>query len=61
MNTPADSTSQCRKLLEKYKETKEVTLEEALKLYLEVRKNSNQDVSLIAIRDQTHNTLNLAL
>ena len=32
-----------------------------LKLYSEVRKISNQDVSLIDVRDQVHNTLNLAL
>ena len=47
--------------LDRYKDTKEVSLEEALKLYSEVRKISNQDVSLIAIRDRAHNTLNLAL
>ena len=63
-DTPIDFTSQFRnemELLEKYKETKDMTSEETLKLYTKVRKISSQDVSLIAIRDQDHNTLNLAL
>ena len=46
-------------LLDKYKEKKEVNSEEALNLYSEVRKISNQDVSLIVVGDQAHNTLNL--
>ena len=53
-DTPVDSTFQFKdkiELLEKYKETKDITSEETLKLYLEVRKISNQDVSLIFVRD----------
>ena len=49
-----DSTSHFKnktELLEKYKETKDIALEEALKLYAEARKVSNQDVSLITVRD----------
>ena len=43
------------------KDTKDVTSKEALKLYSEGRNISNQEVSLIVVRDQTHNTLNLVL
>ena len=53
-DTLADSKSQFRikvELLEKYKDTKDVTSKEALKLYSKVRKISNHDVSLIAVRD----------
>ena len=48
-------------LLDKYKETKDMTTEETLNLCAEVRMISSQDVSLIAIKDQEHNTLNLEL
>ena len=60
----ADSTSQFKnktRLLEKYRETKDIPSKESLKLYLEVRKISSQDVSLITVRDYSQNTLNLAL
>ena len=63
-DTPIDSTSQFKdktQLMRKYKETKDITLEETLKLYSEVRKIYNQDVSLISVRDYSRNTLNLAL
>ena len=53
-DTLTDSTSQFRnkmELLEKYKDTKDVTSKEALKLYSKVRNISNQNVSLIAVRD----------
>ena len=63
-DTPADSTSQFKnktELLEKYKETKDISSEESLKLYSEVRKSSTQDVSIIVVRDYSQNTLNLAL
>ena len=53
-DTPIDSTSQFKdktQLMEKYKETKDITSEETLKLYSKVRKISNQDVSLISVRD----------
>ena len=48
-------------MLEKYKDTKDINSEETLKLYSEVRKISNRDVSLIFVRDYSQNTLNLAL
>ena len=53
-DTPIDSTSQFKdktQLMDKYKETKDITSEETLKLYSEVRKISNQDVSLIYVSD----------
>ena len=50
-----------REILDKYRETKEMTVEENIKLCAEVRNISGQDVSLIAVRDQTHNTLKFAL
>ena len=62
-DTPADSTSRFKdktQLLDIYKETKDINLEETLNLYLERRNISNQDVSLISIRDYSQNTLNLA-
>ena len=63
-DTPATSTSQFRDtmaLLDKYKETKDITVEETMKLCVEVRNISSQDVSLIVVRDQAHNTVNLEL
>ena len=36
-------------------------MEETLRLYAEVREISNQGISLIIVRDQTHNALKLAL
>ena len=47
--------------MKKYKETKDIISEETMKLYSDVRKNYNQDVSHISIRDNSHNTLNLTL
>ena len=52
-DTPADSTSQFKNkevLLKTYKETKYMNSKEYLQLYSEVRKISNQDVSLISVR-----------
>ena len=63
-DTPTYSTSQFKnkiELLEKYKETKDISSEEYLKLYLEVRKISSQDVSLITVRDYSENTFHLDL
>ena len=63
-NTPADSASQFRdkmELLDKYKEIMDMTAEKTLKLCAEVRRIYSQDLSLIVVRDQSHNTLNLAL
>ena len=63
-DTPVESTSQLKskvELLERYTETKDITSEETLKLYSEVRKISNQDVSLVSVRDYSQNTLNLDL
>ena len=63
-DTPVGSTSQFKnkmELLEKYKETKDMTSEETLKLYSEVRKLSNQEVSLVSIRDCSQNTLKWTL
>ena len=48
-------------LLDRYKDVCEKTFKEKLKLYDEVRKLSSQDVSLVTVRDQTKNTLNLAV
>ena len=36
-------------------------MDESLKLYVEVSKISNTDVSLVTIRDHTQNTLNLVV
>ena len=48
-------------LLDKYMGTKDTTVEEMMKLCTVVRKISIQDVSLITVKDQTHNTLKLEL
>ena len=64
VDTPTDSTSQFKtrsKLFDKYKDDKDVALEEALKLYAKVRKISNKDVSLVSVKDRSQNTLNLAI
>ena len=58
-----DSTSQFKngyELFDKYKDDKEVALDEALKLYAEVKKMSSKDVSLVTLRDHYKNTLNLS-
>ena len=49
------------KLLEKFKENKDIASEEALKLYVEVRKIYSQDVSLFTVRYYSRNTLNFSL
>ena len=62
--TSVDSSSQSKnkaELVDKYKGIKYITSQETLKLYSEVRNISNQDVSLISVRDYVQNTLNLAL
>ena len=48
-------------LLDKYKGVEEKYSNESLKLYVEVRKLSSQDTSLITVRDHAKNTLNLAV
>ena len=47
--------------MDKYKDIKDITSEETMKLYSKVRNISNQDVSLVLVRDYVQNTLNLAL
>ena len=52
--TPKDSTSQFKtkvELFDKYKEDKEVSTDESLKLYAYVRKISSKDVVLVIFRD----------
>ena len=64
VETPIDSTSQFKtrsELFDKYKDDKEVDLDESLKLYVELKKISNKDVSLVSVRDHTQNTLNLRI
>ena len=63
-STPVDSSSQSKnkaELVDKYKGIKDITSQETLKLYYEVRNISDQDVSLVSVRDYIQNTLNLAL
>ena len=62
--TSKGSTDQFKtiaKLFDKQKDDKEISTNESLKLYVDVRKNSSKDVSLVTIRDHTQNTLNLAV
>ena len=40
---------------------KDVTSNESLKLYADVKKISSKDVSLVTVRDHTQNTLNMAI
>ena len=63
-STPVDSSSQSKnkaELVDKYKGIKDITSQRSLKLYSEVRKISNQDISLVPVRDYIQNTLNLSL
>ena len=62
--TPIDSTSQFKnrsELFDKYNDVKEVTLDEALKLYAKFGKIFGKDVSLVTVKDHTQNTLNLVI
>ena len=47
--------------MDKYKENKDITMNEYLKFYAEVRKDCCQEVSLVSVRDHKKNTLNLAI
>ena len=49
------------KLLDIYKDVGEKLFDSKLKLFEEVRKNSNQDVFLVTVRDQAKDTLNLVV
>ena len=63
-STPVNSSSQSKnkaKSVDKCKGIKDINSQESLKLYYEVRKISNQYVSLVSVRDYVQNTLNLAL
>ena len=56
VDTPINSTSQLKTrldLFDKYKDDKDAASEEDLKLYVEVRKFSSQDVSLATVRDHS--------
>ena len=62
--TPEESTSQFKArvdLFDKYRDDKEVSTNESLKLYVDVRKMSSKDVSLVIVRDHVWNTLNLSV
>ena len=48
-------------LLEKNKERKDITINESLKLYVDMRKYYSKKVSLVYVRDHKKNTLNLAI
>ena len=48
-------------LYDKYKNNRETSLDESLKLYADVRKKSSKDVSLVTVTDHAKNTLNLAV
>ena len=47
--------------MEKYKESKDITTNESLKLYADVRKSCSKEVSLVSVRDHKKNTLNLSI
>ena len=62
--TPKGSTDRYRsknELLDKYKEIKDITKNESLKLYEDVRKYCSKEVSMVSVRDHKKNTLNLAI
>ena len=48
-------------LFGKYRDNKDTSLVESLKLYDGVRKISSKDVSLVTVKDHAQNTLNLAV
>ena len=54
--TPKDSTSQFKtraELFDKYRDDKDVATNESLNLYVDVRKMSRKDVSLVTLEDHT--------
>ena len=62
--TPKESADQFKtraELFDKYKDDKETSMDESLKLYAEVRKISSKDVHLVIVRDHAQNTLNLVV
>ena len=63
-STHVDSSSQSKnkiKLVDKYKDIKDITSQRSLIFYSEVMKISNQYVSLVSVKDYIQKTLNLAL
>ena len=61
---PRTSTNRFKsraKLYDKYKNDRETSLHESLKLYEDVRKNSSKDISLVTVTDHAKNTMNLAV
>ena len=62
--THKESTTQFKtraELFDKYRDDKEVSKNESLNLYSDVRKISSKDVALVTVRYHTHNTLNLVV
>ena len=49
------------KLFDKYRDDKETSMNESLKLYADVRNISSKDVSLVTVRDHAQNTLSLVV
>ena len=47
--------------MDKYKENKDISMNESLKLSAEVRKVCGQEVSLVFVKDHKQYTLNLAI
>ena len=45
-------------MYDKYRDKRETSLDESLKLYVDVSKITSKDVSLVTIKDHAHNTLN---
>ena len=63
-NFPKEATDRYKsntELLDKYKGVREKAYDETMKLYAEVKKLSSKDVSLVTVRDQEKNILNLAV
>ena len=59
--TFSDNFKYGAELYDKYKNEKKTSLDESLKLYVDVRKNSSKEVSLVIVKDHAKNTLNLAV
>ena len=59
--TSTDSFNCRTELYDKYKSDRETSLDESFQLYLDVRKISNKDISLVTVTYHAKNTLNLAV
>ena len=59
--TSIDKFKSRAELYDKYKNNRDASLDESMKLYVDVRKISNKEVSLVTVKDHAKNNLNLVV